>query len=199
MTLFSLSHSRSACVDDNLLSQWTTYGGKSSSFSIGLKSGLLTEGYNYPPKLVKVIYNQDEQRQHVADFVAATYDFATKHSARLGSPSVREAFLTQVSKRASEYLVQFKSPAFASEQEWRLVIRFDRSTGFDTLRYRASRFGITPYINLTPNDEKILLPIGQIRIGPSPHVATTQSGVFAFMTGKGYTHFDLLRSDIPWR
>ncbi|HEX3888215.1 MAG TPA: DUF2971 domain-containing protein [Phenylobacterium sp.] len=101
--------------------------------------------------------------------------------------------------RLSYFAAGFKNPAFIQENEVRLVISHSNADRFNGLKFRASPFGLVPYINTGDYVASGRLPIREILIGPSPHQGLMAASVRTFIDSYGYTATKIELSEVPFR
>ncbi len=108
-------------------------------------------------------------------------------------------------------LLQLKHPAFIDEREARTV--FEVFPRWKFVKYRTSRFGLTPYIEVSPADGTNMyaatdpfvhrpaakLPIRSVHIGPSPLGEESVSALSEFLEFNGYPDVQIVKSTIPFR
>lgn len=107
-------------------------------------------------------------------------------------------------------LMQLKHPAFEDEREARMV--FNVTPRWKFVRHRATRFGLTPYIEVSPADGGNLdpsgkfltraaarLPIKAVHIGPSPLGAESEDALREFLEFNGYPDTPVVKSETPFR
>lgn len=123
-------------------------------------------------------------------------------------PTVAESVLDDL----EECLLLIKHPGFAEEQETRhsTVLYTGEQARTETfLRYRATDYGIAPYLHLTGPDPRHpgavgtnhshRLPVRAVAIGPSPNGAAATESVQSLLRGTGHGDVPVLRSQIPFR
>jgi hypothetical protein len=211
------------CEEDNLLSQWRTYG-EQGGYSLGFQVPApdLTAGQGFKPepttltsKWVKVEYDRDEQIKKcgaVLESLLAIFDDpATGEAvANIGShPLFGYPVLRQtLADILMEEIVGFKNQAFEVEKEWRVVVRQRELTKQGTddggktptrVHFRSSRGTLVPYVKLVPTDPASKLPIACVRSGPTLDKATAGMAVGMMLYANGFTGVRVQGSDIPVR
>jgi hypothetical protein len=88
----------------------------------------------------------------------------------------------------------FKSPTFAEEREWRLLVRCD-GTLRKKLKFRAGGGIIRPYLEIPISIAKSSL--ASITCGPSPHGALAKTAVRSLLEYHGLGEVAVLGSDVP--
>lgn len=108
-------------------------------------------------------------------------------------------------------LLQMKHPAFKDEREARMI--FDVRPRWKFVKFRASRFGLTPYIEVSAADgsnqnainERFVtnpaqkLPILAVHIGPSPVGPESLDALREFLELHGYPDISVRKSTTPFR
>jgi hypothetical protein len=179
------------CEEDNLLSQWRTYG-QSGGYSVGFRvlpkigafgERLTPEPNIYTCRWIKVEYSRAKQAEicrAILDPIFAALDDPTVDQA-IKTISEHPFFGFQKLFAATmdilmEEIVRFKSDAFSVEKEWRAVVRqrefYKQGTddGGKTpipVYFRTSRGMLVPYVKLVPWKPDKKLPISCIRSGPT--------------------------------
>lgn len=114
-----------------------------------------------------------------------------------------------LARQELEQLRVVKDSGFADEREWRVVSVVSPSWRY--IRYRASRFGLLPYVEVgcpiddagseaTANPEPVNpLPIRHVRIGPSPYGEAAARPLRDFLHDRGYASVDVSVSRTPFR
>lgn len=210
------------CEDDNLLSQWRTYG-QSSGYSLGFTvpadvfkgQGFKPEPNIYTSKWVKIEYDRNEQEKKcrgILERLLAIFDDpATDWAmASIGdNPLVGHSkILRAIAGILLEEIVSFKNEAFKVEKEWRVVVRQRELTkqGTDdggktpiTVHFRSSEGMLVPYVKLIPTDPAKKLPIESIRSGPTLDKATASMAISMLLHKNGFSNVRVQGSDIPVR
>ena len=110
--------------------------------------------------------------------------------------------------------VLFKDPGFRDEREVRVTWTVNPWWKF--VLYRASRFGVTPYIEVAADDgtdptdlerdrnllmpERVgKLPLRSVRIGPTRATASAESALRQLLDAHGYGETSIVTSSAPYR
>ena len=199
------------CTQDDLLTQWKTYGAWGSGFSIGFDrkklESLLPE---LAPKVDSGLGLPDLGRSEI-DLAGVSYSFEDqRRSLRRGFDrytelvntwrlrcqkilrSVRHGFTRTHASVAS----RFKHPAFESEKEWRIIVSLSSYTRPREVRFRPSSRTIIPYIETTKLGDG-RLPIVSITIGPTLDRVLSFRAVLELLSSTGYLgeEYDV---DVKW-
>ena len=179
---------------DNSLSQWRAYGGE-QGFSLKFPGDISTVMLPYEERhqnpgitLLKVIYDQDDQRNYLRNLIDALIKVCElPHMKRFDTQkeaisTIMPFFFGQLD-RAS---YQFKHHDFADEQEWRLVGWGDVHSEF----YRDA-LTLTPYtkIKLQSRSYPIkngCMPLLSVRYGPSKMATATAYALDRLLNRNGY-------------
>ncbi len=211
------------CEEDNLLSQWRTYG-QSGGYSVGFRvpapdllsgQGFKPEPNTFTSNWVKVDYNRNEQVMKcraVLDPLLAIFDdretaqgLATIGAHPLFGYAVLRRIITDI---LMEEIVGFKNQAFEVEQEWRVVVRQRELTKQGTddggktvtpVHFRSSKGMLVPYLKLIPTDPAKKLPIACVRSGPTLDKTTAGMAVGMMLYSNGFSGVRVQGSDIPVR
>jgi hypothetical protein len=210
------------CENDNLLSQWRTYG-QSGGYSVGFQAlaanllprqGFKPEPCTYTSTLIKVEYDKTEQIRRcreILDALLPTFDRPETASALrsigdhplVGGPTISRTMVDLF----MEEIVGFKSEDFAVENEWRVVVRRRelRKQGTDDggqtktpVYFRTSRGTLIPYVRLIPIVPAEKLPICCIRTGPTLDANASTLALPLFLETNGF-HIGIRRSEISLR
>lgn len=95
-----------------------------------------------------------------------------------------------------------KDPAFAAEEEWRLVTtRPLNSVGMtDGVKFRETQSGIAPYVELTFQKSKAATPIKEIVIGPGRDFDGQARALRMLLLAEGYSDgIKIVASKVPFR
>lgn len=204
-----------ASEDGDSLSQWRGYGG-SVGHAIGLdpaaRPAVLDEsqpttrhtGDSVLPAWGRVLYRPDEQR----DFLLRTLSFIAQ---QCPLPESYEADAGEAVPRAVPWLLAAlaycKHPSFADEREVRLVLQ---AGNVQCMAFRATRFGVTPYIpvTFTEGQQSFLprtvpkaehLPLAAVAIGPTAHGSTAADGMRLLLRGLGHPEVAVTETQAPFR
>ena len=161
----------------DLLSQWRAYC-PAGGFSVGFAPGDIMETTGL--FLMQCVYDTEEQDQ----LLSLVIEYFQKHS-----PSAEEQRAERYRLAGREAVIlsaflllaaAFKAPAFAEEQEYRLV-QTSKHTDY-TAEYRQGRSGIMPFIRLPVKAEhEATARITSVVVGPSPHADLALEAVRGFL------------------
>lgn len=191
----------SFCTEGDLLSQWRGYGAYGGGYSIEFRTAALIDlnipwgragddaaGYVSKSSLHKVVYGLDDVL--LEETVESIFE-----------PTATSTAMTTAVKA----LAQFKNPAFAEEDEWRLI--FGSGTFYMPCLYRTSATGaVVPYVQLhrfhwdQPLDPSAVpSAIKSITIGPGHDQAIRRESVLQLLRQRGFTDVTVLCSETPYR
>jgi len=210
------------CEDDNLLSQWRTYG-QSGAYSLGFRvpadafsnQGFKPEPNTYTSRWIQVEYERKGQISKCSACLEQVLN-------ALDAPEVVEAIRTigdhpilgyskllrTVGDILVEEIVGFKHEAFSVEKEWRIVVRRRELTKQGTdddgktptpIYFRSSNGSLIPYVKLIPIDHLKKLPIACIRSGPTLEKTTTVMAICMLLEKSGFSGVRVRGSDITVR
>ena len=123
------------CEEGDLLSQWRGYAGRGGGYALGIEFGddtkiQSTGGHEYNPMLRKIIYNPEEQRQYIRDYLGKVCESISSEERAFQDDFQNEAAWSSLASWLTNILmdlaVSFKHPGFSEENEWRLI-RFLRA------------------------------------------------------------------------
>ena len=198
------------CENHDLLSQWRAYG-KSGGYSLGFQVPAADPiwGLGFKPEptaltavWAKVEYNKDEQLRRcraILDSLLSVFDDpnTAKAIAEVGAHPLcgYEIIFRRMIDLLLEEIVSFKSPAFASENEWRIVVRQrerikqgqdDGSKIVKPYQFRSREGMLIPYIRLIPPKDGGKLPIASVRSGPTNDPISTSLAVPLLLEQNGF-------------
>lgn len=198
------------CERDDLLNQWRTYadsgGGYALGFStreIGQRWGPLERTQDFV--LRRVVYEVDRQRALLSEVLDKTIEALAAGTVGLSvanAGNVIARCCQFVRSEVADYLISFKHPAFAVEEEWRLchVVSTHEE---DHVLFRDGEFGLTPYVclDISPmagvNHNK--LPLARITHGPVPNPDNVRFALNKLLRAKNYSFVQVAGSTLPVR
>ena len=201
------------CERDDLLNQWRTYAGSGGGYALGLKTneigcrwGRRERTQNFV--LRRVVYSPEQQRNLLSEVVDKTMEALEALEAGTQNISVNDtnsiiARCCQfVRAEVADYLISFKHPAFAIEQEWRLC-HVVSPTEEGHVLFRDGPFGLTPYVclDVSPmagvNNNR--LPLARITHGPTPNPGNIRFALEKLLRSKNYAFVEIAGSPLPVR
>ena len=187
------------CEEDNLLSQWRSYGANGTGVSLSFDPARFDyiTGPDSPPsglvRLWQVFYDMDVQSNIVKNAINYHWDKT-------------DITLEEQAKQAVDaiqfFIPTFKNRDFEEEKEIRLIF-----TPFPNCptepQFRVSRGMLVPYYSLrelsggtaTPRP----LPIRGVRVGPSVNKVLNVESAKMLLTRAGYSDIDVDSSNTPYR
>jgi hypothetical protein len=182
-------------VSDSL-SQWRAYGGPKSAFAIGFNGEYLA---SLLPKhkffLVRCVYDLEQQHRIMEALVAEVYDQIIE-GRRTGDVHPRK------SGNMSAFLHRFapilKDPAFADEQEWRIISR-PLMNSFEEFNFREGASALVPYYRLALKDDGVDFQIDELVVGPTPNPALSVDSVGNFLVSQELRDVPVRSSKVPYR
>jgi hypothetical protein len=196
----------SFCGVGDLLGQWREYGGGGSGFSIAFDYKELSGLFDGPTGALPITYDPTDQRDILSATVEAYWETFLRWEHRceqrfcLPSAPEREGSIEDhcqynlVSLLVTE-LATFKNPGFKEEREWRL---FRWGEGSSPRKFRTGRFGVIPYIELSPPQGQ-KLPIKKVIQGPTADRSSAKRSVKMLLEDFGYAGVEVEVSTIPLR
>ncbi len=194
--VFSLSE------HSNQLSQWRAYCPKGRGVSIGFEAQeLLSVVRPLGFKLIQCIYNEDQQRQLVTK--ALSDGLQQLRQVRKTQATDEKALLRGMweyySRALADLSPHLKHPAFVEEAEWRLVsdlVPMDHPQ----LRVRPTDAMLIPYFELPIDLGNRRLPITNVVVGPTDHVALASTAIMdLFSVNKTTFGGSVIPSHVPLR
>ncbi len=189
------------CEEDNLLSQWRSYGANGTGVSLGFdpQSFEAIAGPDMPSGLMRlwrVFYKPKTQKKivHAAlEFYAAQLNqgYGVEDTARLAADAIQF------------FIPTFKNEDFAEEKERRLI--FTPRVGCPVKpRYRVARGMLVPYYSLAElaresSGQQWPLPIKSVLVGPSSQIELNEESTKMLLMQHGYDQVEVIASDTPYR
>lgn len=185
----------SASTAQASLAQWRAYGGATPHALVLDSAQALAvvsqeppaTSLDIPPAWRRVAYLPNEQRTLLLAALAYAAYLAPESTAE-------EDQVPQAARAVISAIAHCKDPSFIEEQEVRLLVSAPTRSA---VLFRASRFGITPYVNLTGADEPTMqtrlspgvLPISGLMVGPFLGREAAGKGAVTLVKGSIYaTH-----------
>lgn len=217
----------SAAEHWDLLAMWRCYGGGAESYAIGLDSTqalpVLADPGAVAPAVpngvlrtrswTPVAYSAQAQRElatRTVDMLPEAIALAQRaRDAAVDSEVVLDG-LGDALDELEQALVLVKHAGFGDEREVRHTVSLlhrDHEYGWGGIvRYRASRYGVAPYLWLTGatsgcselTQVAAPLPIRAVAISPSPNGPVATESLRAMLRSEGYD-VPVLRSEVPFR
>lgn len=198
------------CERDDLLHQWLTYAGSGGGYALGLKTSEIGRRWGQLERaqefvLRRVVYDLDQQRKLLTEVIDGTVDAiaaATEGVSVADSVNVIARCCQFVRTQVADYLLSFKHPAFAIEQEWRLchVVSLDEE---DHVLFRDGQYGLTPYVCLEVSPMAGVhhnrLPLVRITHGPVPNPENMRFALEKLLRSKEYAFVEIAGSTLPVR
>jgi len=181
--------------DGDTLSQWRAYcppgAGVSIAFDVGhLKVLALEQTFRFD----RCVYDPTEQRGMVARLIDGFIPAAERAAM---------AFDDDQFYAASDFLSHFelvapflKHPSFAEEREWRVVVQNTRAS---SVKFRAVRTLLVPYMGFSLQMSSGRLPISHVVIGPTPHPHLNAGAIQAALAAVGLSTVGTGTSATPFR
>lgn len=198
------------CKRDDLLTQWRTYAGSGGGYALGFSTkeigrrwGQLERAQDFV--LRQVVYEVDRQTALLSEVIDKTTEILT---AGTSGASVADAnnviarCCQFVRAEVADYLISFKHPAFAVEEEWRLCHVVSPGED-DHVLFRDGQYGLTPYacLDISPmagvNHNK--LPLARITHGPVPNPDNVRFALNKLLRAKNYAFVQVAGSTLPVR
>ena len=200
----------SAKADD--LSQWRAYGGTGPSMSIGFSaSRLRTVAAGVGFELVRVEYDREEIAATFRTILRNYYRSMAHCSSGTKPHALRPIeFTLNVVIPLIELAGRSKDASFLTEEEWRLVAKFDPPTTSKPklpFKFRQSGSLVVPYVEIPLQQDRAIPAaegrpshsvINSVVIGPSPHPKQLKHAVEQMVKNKA-EHIEVESSQVPFR
>lgn len=190
----------------NLLSQWRGYTSLGKGVSIGfhkerLFSLLKRENF----EAYEIIYDfkvQTENLQKIYDQIKLDYMEFVAAKAQLDNSNFEKVTLEFLSSYTEQILIELcrlKNPAFAEEQEIRLISKYFKSYIDPAIKFRESKTMLVPYIEFDLagiNDNNRLFR--EVIVGPAPNFGLAYAAIQNYLSNKDVCNV-VSNSLIPYR
>lgn len=193
------------CEEDNLLSQWRSYGANGVGVSIAFDpmEFIQVTGADMPlglMRLWKVFYDRKQQTRIVERAIDFAWEMRHQHETT-----------EQLTQRAADaiqfFIPTFKNPDFREERERRLIFTPDPNCPIKP-RYRVARGMLIPYYSVRDLAEAAgrggpsgnwPLPIRSLTVGPSAQKVLNVESTSMLLRQNGYENIDVMASATPYR
>jgi hypothetical protein len=181
------------------LTQWCHYSGGENGYAIGfLAKGFFGRG----SLVVRVNYDEKEQRAAAAEIAKATFRFFREGIENKRAPSLEtwtEEFLAHWAKVIGQLAPMVKNHAFKAENEVRIVHELQVNE-MSQLRFRQKATLMSRHLPLVfPWAVSHTLPIVEVIVGPSRHKQITRISVDTLLRQKGYNNVPVSVSQSPYQ
>jgi hypothetical protein len=203
-----IAHPFVACfsTEPDSLSQWRAYGDDGRGFAIGFRAAALAA---LPVTLLKVEYDREKQVTEMMQALVATYQ-------RRQEDRAPESEFMEDCCLLATYMVAFKHPAFAYENEIRCVhvvnvnmtderLRFvdlggsagGVDVGGETIGFQVRDNHLTAFLDVPLHEPHAQNFIGEVVLGPKNH--SIWGNIQLFLGACGLPKAKLRQSDVPYR
>jgi len=185
---------------DDLLSQWRAYCTPSNGYAIGFDGKALAgHARTQHSFMAPCVYVDADQQRLVEQLIDdSVREFRAKRTQGVSSDDSLLAV-------AGLFLISFhivapvlKDLAFMEEREWRLILPM-YGVGHPSIRYRAGRTLLVPYVPLTLAADKQTLPIREVVVGPTAHHQLEAQAVLGLLVRVGAASTAVRQSRVPYR
>jgi hypothetical protein len=178
------------------LSQWRAYCGGENGYAIAFKaSRLFGNGV-----LVRVNYDHAYHQKAAEEIAKATFQFYQEGIQRRSPDAAQQwaaEFFPEFSRIIDQLAPMVKQPAFSSEEEYRIIHLLHKGE-LPRLQFRQKTTLMARHLPLTFTGHP-LLPITQVRVGPSRHKEITRISVDTLLRQKGYDAGLVTASAVPFQ
>lgn len=190
------------CTQDNLLSQWRSYGENGTGVSIGFEQMGFRRycGADLPleiglMRLWRVFYKTETKK----DIIEKALDMIPK----LHPKDSEEEKAHKVADAIHFFIPTFKNSDFEEEKERRLIFTPAPECKVNP-RFQVARGMLVPYYSLkelsqVPDHARNHLPIKSVTVGPSVQKNQNTESVKMLLSQNGYTNLTVSPSDTPYR
>ncbi|HEY0466911.1 MAG TPA: DUF2971 domain-containing protein [Polyangiaceae bacterium] len=165
------------------LSQWRAYADDGAGVALGLDlNHLLMNDYEdlapflSRPAVLKCEYEQAKQCRFLETIVRGltveALELVATKGAHWSAAAMELAY--QILLVANDFGPLLKNPGFAEEAEWRVLVRDEGSSISEAVRFRDTKFGPAPYVEV-PLTAGQFLPLRHLVFGPKVEKAAKRS------------------------
>lgn len=186
-----------ACYSTNcdLLSQWRNYTGTRVGYSLGFETSRMVTLDDRMPLLEQVIYKDSVAKAVLNLLLKKVDDFLNQNS--FGEVEVGY-LLGMVRAMLNIIACIVKHHKFEEENEYRQFFQPGRTGLKMEPFFRASQFGLTPYVKIQFL-EKGTLPLKNVTVGPCQDFDNESNALRLLLGSCGYEGVEVLKSEIPLR
>jgi hypothetical protein len=183
------------CSKRDLLSQWRAYAGHDSvgGYALGFRPPRNPQVWaqsapgNHGLALRRVLYDEAEQELVCRGLIRRLVEILNEDPADVARQA---AFARHLLDGIVELTTWCKHPAFAEEQEWRLIYLRNNDRDPLPLKHRAGRGLVIPYVELEvpkrAGRNAAHLPLAEIDCGPSTAPELKQQGVRSLLNSMSH-------------
>jgi hypothetical protein len=181
VSIFTCSFSKKG----DLLSQWNGYCPGGNGYSIGfnlqhIEMLLAKQDFILAP----CIYKKSEQLKVVHDLIDRYLAGYHNQSQKLSRSARISASLQLFSIEFLKMAPRLKHPAFAQENEWRLISGPIHPND-NRLKYREGKSMLVPYIEVKLAEEATSMYIHEVIVGPTPHRSLARQSLHGLFNSQG--------------
>jgi hypothetical protein len=200
----------------DLLSQWRAYADNGMGFAVGFLSDRLSDlrldGKNPLHKLMRVEYDLDTQKRRAGQLVDQALESLTVMITKVLDHQDEQLLTVALGLILPTFAATCKNVGFAEEKEYRIVLRSHQDPILPPgvgprltapqCRFRAGRYGITPYVKLRFPEGVLTQAISRIVIGPRAVTHDTEQKVRMLLANAGvknWSEFPIDRAVATYR
>jgi hypothetical protein len=189
----------SFCEENDLLSQWRSYGNDGRGIALGFSSPRLLEiARRYKLDLYRCVYDPKEQERIAADLVAALLKSFRARKPRTAAK--RDGLLEQFLALFLHVAPVIKDHRFGEEREWRLVsksLALDDEAMIPVLK--GNQASVKYVVNLTRASKNHSDVISRVTIGPTLDPHNVSDAIELLAARQGFDMRSIEISEIPFR
>lgn len=175
----------------DLLSQWRAYCPVSGGFAVGVVTAPLIARDDC--RFLQCVYDKPEQSRLLNELLG----FLLNEFRAMPAIEDEDASLLRLGVLGLKFLEGililasiFKHPGFAEEQEWRILLidsfSADTSERDEKIHFREGRSGLVPYIEYSIVEKANAGSLGEVRVGPNPHMELACDAVLSMLRSSGH-------------
>lgn len=147
-------------TEPDVLSQWRAYANDGLGYTLGLAPSTRLAVNRQEIEILAVEYHKDDQANLIKEVCLPALEGAHDYS----NPEVIKTVGGELTQGLRHLLPILKNPGFQEESERRGVLKFSAAHA-PPAKFRPSRFGLTPYVEMVPVETERLM-IVEVWLGP---------------------------------
>jgi len=201
----------SLCENGDSLNQWRSYTRPGPGYGLGFSTrSLESQCKSVGGRLGKCIYGKKVAREVITDLAQGYFRDLSSYFPCFGKGEVNEDLIYTKGLEFFDlflgYAAFMKNAAFEQENEWRIVLPFNKVEG--GISFRNGPHSIVPYAVLRLEAIGFLQALRRVVLKPTPHMELAEKAVSAFVKLEHRNasvpdydtkDFEVVYSEVPYR
>lgn len=176
------------------VSQWRAFGTGAARYSLGFDSDIFyAAAKRIDGRFERVVYKRSRQTEKIRDVIEKARLFLSR---RRFTQSHAEQLAAVTARHLVRHITQFKSPKYAGEKEWRIVIEKPASSS-DGVSFDSSRGYLRPYISVPLAEPEQPLPLTSVWVLAPGRNETASKAAALVLNAGGVKNIDPRPSTVP--